>query len=103
MEVVQTFGDAVVDRCTLIERSSRVLENHLDIPLNPFLVFLGKFSVDLLSLEENFTVGCVIQADDCTGNRGLAGTGLTDECECLTLINLEVCVFYCFEYMFLGI
>ena len=56
LEVVKPFRDAVVNGGTLIQRGCRVLENHLDISLNPLFVCFGKFSVDLLSFEYDLTV-----------------------------------------------
>ena len=51
VEVVQAFGDTVINRRSFIQGSSRILEDHLDIALDPFLVFSRQLAVDLSSLE----------------------------------------------------
>ena len=90
MEVIETFGNAVVDGCTLIQRSSRVLEDHLNIADHPLAVFLGQTGIDLLALEQDFSVTCLIETDDGTGDGRLAGTGFAYQGKRLAFVDPEV-------------
>ena len=92
MKVVQPFRNAVVNRRTLIERSGRILEDHLDVADNLPLLLLGDLAIDFLALEKNFAIRRRCQTDNRPRRRCLTRTGFTDKSKCLALVDLEVCV-----------
>ena len=89
MEVVQAFGDDVVNRSSLIQRSSRILEHHLNIPDDLAVQGLRDLSGDPDTLVVDLAGGAGVNADDRAAHGGLAGAGLADERKGLSLVNVK--------------
>ena len=100
VEVVQTLGDAVLDGGALIERRRRVLEDHLDVADDVAVFLAGDLAGNALALKEDLAVAARVDAHDGAAQRRFAGAGLADEGEGLTLINVEIRVFYGDEFFF---
>ncbi len=94
MEVVQALGDTVFNGGTLVEGGGRVLEDHLDIPDHVAVLLAGDLAGDALSLEEDLAGAAGVDAKDRAAQRGLAGAGFAHQREGLTLIDVEISVFY---------
>ena len=92
LEVVQTLGNDVVNGSTLVQRSSRILEHHLDVtddlPVQRAAGLTGNTDALILDL----TSGTGIDTDYGTADGGLTGAGLTDQREGLALINVKACI-----------
>ena len=97
MEVVEAFGNDVLNGGALVQGSGRILENHLDLADNFAVRFSGKRTGDAFALIENLTSGAGIDTNDGTANGGLAGSGLADEGESFTLVDVEADVVDCLE------
>ena len=77
MEVIQTFGYDVVDSCTLIQGSCRILEYHLDVTDDFTIQRFWDFPGNTHTFVQNLSVCQWVDTDDCTADGCLTGTGLS--------------------------
>ena len=92
VEVIQALGNNVVNRCALVQRSSGILENHLDIPDDFTVQGTGGFAGNANALVPDFALGQGIDPDDGTTDGGLTGAGFTNQREGFTFVNIKGCV-----------
>ena len=90
MEVVQTFGNNVVNLGAFVEAGHGILEDHLALADDVFILFLADLAVHALTTEENFAIGGGVDTHQRTADGGLTGAGLANQRERFTLINGEV-------------
>ena len=76
LEVVQTFGNDVVNSCALVQGSCRILEDHLDITDDLTIQALAGLARNAHTLILDLASSAGIDADNSTSNGGLTGTGL---------------------------
>ena len=93
VEVVQAFGDDVFDRSTLVERSCRVLEDHLDLPYHLAVLGLGDLAGDALAVVNDLACGAGVDPDYRAAYGGLSGAGLAYQGKSLALVDVEADVF----------
>ena len=99
MMVNESLRNDIVNLCAFIQRSHRVLENHLT-STDDFSVHLGRnFAIDLLAFEQDLTRGCWIDSQNGATNGGFTGTRFTNQRECFTLINIKIYMVYCDKFM----
>ena len=89
LEVVQALGDDVVDGSTLVQGSGGILEDHLDVTDDLAVQAAGGLAGDANALVLDLTSSQGVDADNGTADGGLAGAGLTNQGESLTLVNIE--------------
>ena len=89
LEVVQALGDDVVDGSTLVQGSGGILEDHLDVTDDLTVQAAGGLAGDADALVLDLASSQGVDADNGTADGGLAGAGLTNQGESLTLVNIE--------------
>ena len=97
MEVVKALGDDIVNGGTLVQRGSRILEHHLDVPDHLPIQAVGNLTGNPNALVKNLTGGAGIDPDDGAANGGLAGAGFTNQREGLSLVDVKGCIADGFE------
>ena len=103
MEVIESFRDDVVDRSSLVERCRRVLEDHLDLSDDLAVILAAELSGDSLALVGNGTCSTGIDSHDGSSDRGLSGSGLAYQRECLTFVDVETDIVDSLEIMLPGV
>ena len=97
MEIVKTFGNDIVYRCTLIERSRGILEYHLDIPDHVLIEGPRDLARNPYAFIIDFTGSTFVNADYGTSDGRLTRAGLSDEGERLTLVDIKGSVLHGFD------
>ena len=89
LEVVQALGNDVVDGSTLVQGSSGILEDHLNVTDDLTVQAAGGLAGDAHALVLDLAGSQGVDADDGAADGGLAGAGLADQGEGLTLVNIK--------------
>src|SRR5581483_11391010 len=82
-------ADDTADGLPGVQRGERVLKDHLHVPA-PLAEGLALEVGDVLALELDRSLGCVVQAHDDPRERGLAASGLAHEPNGLPRVDIEV-------------
>ena len=86
---VQTLADDVLHLLTGIQGSHGILEDHLHLGPQHIVGILVQTAADFRVVEQNLSLGGVIEPDDGTSDGGLSGAGLAHEAIGLTGVDLE--------------
>ena len=89
MEIVQALGNDIVHGGPLVQGSGGVLEDHLDVADDLPVQAVGNLAGDAHALVQDFARGAGVDPDHGPANGGLAGTGLADQGEGLSLVDVE--------------
>ena len=85
----QTLGNDLLDLLAGIQAGHRVLEDHLHIRTQIFLILRLHIAADVTAVEDNLP-GCRgIQADQGSPGCGLSRTGFTDQAVRFTRVNIK--------------
>src|ERR1700722_18574788 len=90
---IDGLADDLPDRRARIQRTVRVLENHLE-PAPAFAQFRAAEPRDVFAFEENADGGRIHQLDDVSAHCRLAATALARQPECLARLNGEAHVIH---------
>ena len=90
LNVHQAFADDVIHLGPLIQRSLRVLKDHLDFPHDLPVQLSGDSAVDLLAFIDDIPAGRRDNSHDCPADGRFTGTGFSHQSEGLSLVDLEI-------------
>ena len=88
-EVERALRNGGADRPTWIERTIRILKNHLHLAAKAHGVFSAN-SADRLAVQLDVALRRLDQAHQQTGQRGLSGSGFAHDAKGLPLEDLQV-------------
>ena len=60
VEIIQALRQDIIDCCTFIQTSRRVLENHLDTTDKVVFLRVRQVSINFLTVKNNLTITCII-------------------------------------------
>ena len=86
---LQRFSDQFLHALAGIQRTGRILEDHLH-PGTDGLEFLGIQFCDVGAVVDDLTIGNIIEPQQQAAQRGLAAAGLAHHAQCGTALDLEV-------------
>ena len=94
LDVHQAFADDVIHLGPLIQRSLRVLKDHLDLPHYLSVQFSCDPAVDLLAFIDDLPARRRYNSHDCPADGCFSGTGFSHQSEGLSLVDLEIDLLY---------
>ncbi len=90
VEVIEAFGNDIVDRRPFVERSHRILEYHLDIPDDEGIQLLSYDARNPFTVEVDLALRGGIYPYDGPADRSLARAGLADQGKGFAFHNVEI-------------